>query len=494
MNLPAYLQQEHLQHRTRRHFLKDCTTGLGAMWLAGLGTAQGAAGKYGIGHDTANPLGALAPGFAPKAKRVIFLHMAGAPSQLELFDYKPVLAKYDGRDCPQEYLAGQRFAFIQGVPRMLGPQFAFKQYGQSGAWISDRLPSLHAHADRLCFVKTMQTDQFNHGPAELMVHTGHQNLGYPSMGSWLTWGLGTENQNLPGFMVLLSGGRPPRGGAALWGNGFLPSVYQGVECRSTGDPVLNAANPPGLSREVRRAALDSLNRLNARTWQDFGDPETITRISQYEMAYRMQVSVPEVMTIGTESPETLALYGAVPGQKSFANNCLLARRLVENGVRYVQLFDWGWDTHGSNAMESLSDGFVKKCRDIDQPVGALLTDLAQRGLLEDTLVVWSGEFGRTPMQENRGGGTANKFTGRDHNPHAFTLWMAGAGVKPGLTYGETDEMGYRAATDPVHLRDFHATLLHLCGFDHQKLAFPFQGLDQKLTGVKPAKVIKKLLA
>jgi hypothetical protein len=492
MNLSQHLQQEQLRLATRRHFLKEAAFGLGSLCL----TSQNlfGAGNSTVERDTAIPLAPLAPSFAPKAKRVIFLHMAGAPSQMELFDYKPMLAKYDGKDCPAEYLEGQRFAFIQGVPRLLGPQFDFKQHGQSGAWISDRLPSLHAHADKLCFIKSMQTDQFNHAPAKLLMHTGNQNLGYPSMGSWITWGLGSENQNLPGYMVLLSGGRSPRAGAALWANGFLPSVYQGVQCRSGADPVLNAANPPGLNRDIRRAALDSLNRLNNRTHEEFGDPETVTRIAQYEMAYRMQMSVPEVMSINDEPAHIREMYGAEPGKTSFANNCLLARRLAENGVRFIQLFDWGWDTHGSSASESLKDGFVKKCQHIDQPIGALLTDLEQRGMLEDTLLVWGGEFGRTPMQENRGGGAANAFVGRDHNPNAFTIWMAGGGVKPGITYGETDELGYRVASDPVHVRDFHATLLQLFGFDHHKLSFPFQGLNQKLTGVKPAKVIKGILA
>jgi hypothetical protein len=447
-----------------------------------------------VQQDVTKPLDSRAPSFAPKAKRIIFLHMAGAPSQFELFDHKPVLQQYNGRECPAEYLEGQRFAFIQGVPQLLGPQFDFKQHGQSGAWISDRLPSLHKHADKLCFIKSMVTDQFNHAPAKLMMHTGQANLGHPSMGAWLTWGLGTENQNLPGYMVLLSGGRPPRAGAALWSTGYLPTVYQGVQCRSGADPILNAANPPGLTRDIRRAALDSMNRLNTRTHEEIGDPETVTRISQYEMAYRMQVSVPEIMTIKDEPKPVLDMYGAVPGKTSFANNCLLARKLAENGVRYIQLFDWGWDTHGSSASESLKDGFVKKCKDIDQAIGALLSDLEMRGMLEDTLVVWGGEFGRTPMQENRGGGTANAFVGRDHNPNAFTIWMAGGGIKPGVTYGETDELGYRVAKNPVHVRDFHATILHLFGFDHHKLSFPFQGLNQKLTGVKPAKIVKGILA
>ena len=491
MNLLQHLQTEQLRHITRRHFLRDCSTGLGGMWLAS--QAMGA-GNSMPQHDPSRPLAALAPTFAPKAKRVIYLHMVGAPSQLELFDYKPTLQKFDGKDCPSEFLEGQRFAFIQGTPKMLGPQFEFKQHGTSGAWISDRLPELARHADKLCIVKSMQTDQFNHGPAQLLVHTGNQNLGYPAMGAWTTWGLGTENQNLPGFMVLISGGRVPRVGASLWGSGFLPSVYQGVQCRSTGDPVLNAANPPGITRDIRRSALDSLQKLNRRTLDEFGDQETLTRIAQYEMAFRMQISVPEIMTIKDEPESIHEMYGTQPGKESFANNCLLARRLAENGVRFIQLFDWGWDSHGSNKNEAINHGFKSKCDSIDKPIAALLTDLEQRGMLDETLVVWGGEFGRTPMQENRGGGSGNAFVGRDHNPNAFTLWMAGAGVKPGISYGETDEMGYNVVNNPVQVRDFHATLLQILGFDAKKLSFPFQGLDQKLIGVKPAKVVKDILA
>ena len=484
---------ERLRLLTRRHFLQDCPTGLGALWLASQGLATASSDKVHIHHDSSAPLSPVSPTLPSKARRIIHLHMVGAPSQLELFDYKPLLKKYDGRQCPEEYLKGQRFAFIQGVPTMLGPIYDFKQHGQSGAWISDRLPELARHADKLCIIKTMQTDQFNHGPAELLVHTGNQNLGHPSIGSWITWGLGTDNQNLPGFMVLISGGRFPRVGASLWGSGYLPSVYQGVQCRSTGDPVLNTNNPGGITRDIRRTALDSLQRLNQQTYQEFGDPETVTRISQYEMAYRMQVSVPEVMSIKAEPAYIHEMYGTQPGKESFANNCLLARRLVEAGVRYVQLFDWGWDSHGASAAESLNVGFQDKCQDIDRPIAALITDLEQRGLLEDTLVVWGGEFGRTPMQENRGG-NITKFMGRDHNPNAFTQWMVGAGVKPGISYGETDEMGYRCASNPVHLRDFHATILNLFGYDHNKLVFPFQGLNQKLTGVKKARVVKDILA
>ncbi|MEL7500389.1 MAG: DUF1501 domain-containing protein [Planctomycetota bacterium] len=475
-----------LQHLTRRHFLQDCATGLGAIWLASQ-TAR-AFGNTNANRFPDDPH----PGIA-KAKRVIFLHMIGAPSQLELFDYKPELTRLDGESCPQSFLDGRRFAFIQGTPRMLGHQYPFEQHGQSGAWISDRLPKLAKVADEICFIKSMQTDQFNHGPAQLMVHTGQARLGYPSIGSWVTYGMGTENENLPGFVVLLSGGRQPRVGKALWSGGFLPSVYQGVQCRSQGDPVLNIANPKGETRAQRRKMLDALNQLNQKSHDQFGDPETLTRIAQYELAFRMQDAVPEAMDIQQETKTTLDNYGAQPGKQSFANNCLLARRLVEKGVRYVQLFDWGWDSHGAAKNEALNEGFKNKCQQMDQPVAALLSDLKERGMLEDTLVVWSGEFGRTPMRENRGGKEMT-FIGRDHNPSAFTMWLAGAGIKPGMTYGATDEVGYCAAENPVQLRDFHATLLHLLGFDHQKFAVPFQGLNQKLTGVKDAHLIEDILA
>lgn len=475
-----------LEYATRRHFLCECATGLGAIWLAGQRNSAGASTAVGARGKE------VTPHFPARVQRVIFLHMIGGPSQLELFDYRPELARYHGKDCPQAYVEGQRFAFIQGTPLMLGPQFPFQQHGKSGAWVSDRLPHFSRVVDDVCFIKSMQTDQFNHGPAQLMVHTGQARMGYPSMGSWVTWGLGTENENLPGFIVLLSGGRPPRVGKTLWGSSFLPSVYQGVQCRSHGDPVLNVSNPVGVDRDMRRAALDALQLLNQRNYEAFGDPETLTRISQYEMAFRMQTTVPEAMDISSEPTRVQQLYGAEPGRVSFANNCLLARRLVERGVRFVQLFDWGWDSHGSTEMEALHVGFKKKCKEADRPMAALLTDLKQRGLLDDTLVVWSGEFGRTPMHENRGG-LKMAYVGRDHHPQAFTLWMAGGGIQKGMTYGQTDALGYLPAENPVHLRDFHATLLHLMGFDHRSMTYPFQGLNQKLTGVLPAKVVKDVL-
>ncbi|MBH55113.1 MAG: sulfatase [Opitutaceae bacterium] len=481
-----------LQRQTRRQFLSRCTTGLGALFLAS--QARAAPEGYNLPqHDPANPLNAIASHFPGKAKRVIYLHMIGAPSQLELFDYKPDLQRLDGQPCPQSFLEGKRFAFIQGTPNMLAPQFPFQQHGDSGAWISDRLPHFSKVVDEVSFIKTLHTDQFNHGPAQLMVHSGEPRIGHPSIGSWVTWGLGTENSDLPGFVVLLSGGRIPRVGKALWGSGFLPSVYQGVQCHSDGDPVLNASNPDGISRDLRRSALDTIKTLNQQTYEEYGDPETLTRIAQYEMAFRMQMAVPDAMDIKKEPVHIHELYGTAPGKESFANNCLLARRLVERGVRFVQLFDWGWDSHGTGEKDALNGGFQDKCREADQPMAALLTDLKARGLLEDTLVVWSGEFGRTPMQENRGG-REMKLVGRDHHPAAFTAWMAGGGVKPGISYGETDEVGYSPAVNPVPLEDFHATLLHLLGFEHKKLVYPLQGLNRRLTGIKKAKVIQDILA
>ncbi|WP_459558592.1 DUF1501 domain-containing protein [Lacunimicrobium album] len=484
LTIPQELARQQIELTTRRHFLRDCTTGLGAAWLASQTMGD---------RVLASEKAVSAITHPARVKSVIYLHMVGAPSQLDLFEYRPELVKYDGKDCPQEYLEGRRFAFIQGTPQLLGPQFPFKQHGQCGAWVSDRLPHLAKHVDDLCFIRTMETDQFNHGPAELMVHTGQARMGYPSIGAWTTWGLGNANENLPGFIVLLSGGRSPRAGNALWGSGFLPSVYQGVQCRSKGDAILNMSNPDNVSREVRRDMLDALASLNQESYETFQDPETLTRISQYEMAYRMQAAMPEVVDISSEPEAIHQLYGSKPGAESFANNCLLARRLVESGVRYIQLFDWGWDSHGADKDEAINGGFSNKCRDIDQPISALLTDLKQRDMLKDTLVVWSGEFGRTPMRENRGG-TKMPLVGRDHNPAAFTLWMAGGGVKPGYSYGELDDLGYTAAANPVPLRDFHATLLHMLGMDHNKLSYYYQGLNQKLTGVKPAKVVHDILA
>jgi hypothetical protein len=419
--------------------------------------------------------------------------MAGAPSQLELFDYKPDLVRLDGQLCPASFLEGKRFAFISGVPKMLGPQFPFHQAGKNGTWMSDRLPLLERHIDDLCVIRSMTTDQFNHAPAQLLLHTGSPRLGSPSLGSWVTYGLGTENQNLPGFIVLVSGGKTPDGGKPLWGSGFLPSVYQGVQCRAKGEPVLFLTNPEDVSRDERRRVLDAIGDLDREEHAAHGDPETLTRIAQYELAFRMQVSATDAMDLGKETAATHAAYGTKPGSESFANNCLLARRLAERGVRYIQLYHWGWDSHGTSEQTSLRNGFADICREVDRPIAALIADLKDRGLFDETLIVWGGEFGRTPMQENRNG-QEMKFTGRDHHPGAFTIWMAGGGVKGGANYGTTDAVGYEIVENPVEVRDLQATMVRLLGFDHHRLSVPFQGLDQKITGVKPTKVIQDIIA
>ncbi len=479
-------QLELIRNHTRRHFLERCSVGLAGMYLASLNQTAAA--------TIDNPLAPKKPHFDPKAKSVIYLHMAGSPSQLELFDWKPELVKYNDKDCPQELLKGKRFAFIKGVPKMMGTPYQFRQNGDSGAWISELLPNFSKVVDDVAIIRSMKTDQFNHAPAQLFLHTGNPRFGYASMGAWATYGLGTENQDLPGFVVLVGGGNNPDAGKSLWGSGFLPSVYQGVQCRTSGDPVLFLSDPEGMTRSLRRKTLDAVRDLNQMEQRRFGDPETLARISQYELAYRMQISVPEVMDISKEPESIHKLYGTEPGKVSFANNCLLARRLVEKGVRFVQLFQWGWDHHGSNRREDIRYDLPVKARNIDQPVAALIQDLKQRGLLDSTLVIWGGEFGRTPMRENRGG-SYGAFVGRDHHPYAFTMWMAGGGVKRGLNYGETDEIGYYVARDPVTIRDLQATVLHLLGLDAHKLSYPFQGLNQRLIGpTDEAQVVKALLA
>jgi len=474
-----------LDHVTRRHFLRDCKVGLGGMALTSLlgpAAAQGQQGK----RD--NPLAPRVPHFAPRAKRVIYLHMAGSPPILDMLDYKPELARLHGKACPDEFLKGRKFAFTSGVPSLLGSPRKWKQHGESGMWISDALPSLSRIADKLTLVQSMWTDQFNHAPAQLLIYTGSPRQGRPSMGSWATYGLGAENRDLPGFVVMISGGTSPSAGQNAWGSGFLPSVYQGVQCRSKGDPVLYVSNPGGLNRPMRRLSLDALRDLNEMQGKD---PETLTRIEQYELAFRMQVSVPGVMDIKREPQSMLDLYGAKPGASSFANNCLLARRLVEQGVRFVQLFDWGWDFHGTNPSEGLQAGLTNKCRGMDKAVSALITDLESRGLLDDTLVVWGGEFGRTPFREGR---TAkSKVLGRDHYPNCFSMFMAGGGTKPGLIHGATDDLGFSVAEKPVHVHDLQATILHLLGMDHERLTHRFQGRDFRLTDVH-GKVIHDLLA
>lgn len=484
--------KEQLEYITRRHFLKECGLGFGTLALGSLWGCSPSGSTANSPFSAANPLQTKAPHFPAKAKSVIYLHMAGAPSQLELFDYKPELQKLHGQDCPPSLLEGKKFAFIRGVPKMLGPQAKFKQHGQSGAWISEHLPHLSTIADEVTFLKALQTDQFNHAPAQLLMHTGAPRLGRPSMGAWVTYGLGSENNNLPGFVVLTSGGKNPDAGKSVWGSGFLPSVYQGVQCRSEGDPVLFINDPEGIDRSERRASIDAINEINQLHYKESGDPEILSRIAQYEMAYRMQIAVPGVMNINDEPEYIHQMYGTQPGRESFANNALLARKLVEKGVRFVQLFDWGWDSHGTDSNLAIDIGFVNKCRQTDKAVTALILDLKQRGLLDETLVVWGGEFGRTPMLENREG-KKNPFIGRDHHTEAFTIWMTGGGIKKGLSYGETDEIGYAAIKNKASVYDVQATILNQLGFDHEQLTYEFQGRPFRLTDVH-GKVINAIIS
>ena len=482
---------ERLQLQTRRHFLQQSQMALGGIAMSALLARDGVAAPASATREVINPLAPKAPHFAPKAKRVIYLHMTGSPPHLDLFDYKPELVKHNDQPCPESTIKGKRFAFTSGVPKLLGTPRKFAQYGQNGIWMSDAIPHLHSIADEMCVIKSMNTDQFNHAPAELLVYTGSPRSGRPSMGAWVTYGLGSENENLPGFVVLISSGVQPNGGKNSFGSGFLPSVYQGVQCRSKGDPVLYASDPAGMDRDLRRKSLDALRDLNAMQAEELGHPETATRIAQYELAFRMQVSVPEVMDISREPKEVLEAYGAQPGGSSLANNCLLARRLVEQGVRFVQLFDWGWDFHGTGPGEALTDGLTNKCATMDKPVAALIKDLKQRGLLDETLIIWGGECGRTPFREGRTAASAN--LGRDHYPDAYTMWMAGGGVKPGYVHGETDELGFSVARDKVHVHDLQATILHLLGFDHTRLVYRFQGRDFRLTDVH-GNVVREVLA
>ncbi len=483
------LHFEQAQLNTRRHFLKHCQVGLGAMALSSLLDRPGLAQTDG---DSMNPLAMRAAQFAPRAKSVIYLHMSGSPPQQELFDWKPKLVEHNMQPCPDELLKNQRFAFIKGHPKLLGTPYKFSQHGASGAWISELLPNIAGISNEMAIIKSMRTDEFNHAPAELFLHTGSARSGGASIGSWVTYGLGSENQDLPGFVVLLSGGTDPSAGKSVWGSGFLPSVFQGVQCRSEGEPILYVSDPKGMSRDVRRRSLDALSQLNELELKEFGDPETLTRIAQYELAYRMQISVPSVMDISQEPKHVLEAYAAQPGAGSFANNCLQARRLVERGVRYVQLFDWGWDIHGTGAGDDIVTALPKKCKEVDQPIAALVKDLKQRGLLDETLIVWGGEFGRTPMNEERAG---SKFLGRDHHPHCFTIWMAGGGVKPGIVFGETDDFSYYVTKDEVPVFDLQATILHLLGLDPHRLAYRYQGLNQRLIGpTEQPRVRHELLA
>jgi len=494
-----------LQDQTRRHFFQTTGLGFGAAALHALMAAEG---------RTAPATSVKQPMIAPRVKRVIYLHMAGSPSQLELFDEKPELQKLHMQDAPASFLEGKRFAFIKGVPKVLAGQFPFHRNGESGQTMSELLPHLGKVADKLCVIRTVHTEQFNHAPAQLFIHTGTPRLGNPSLGSWATYGLGSVNENLPGFVVLLSGGKTPDAGKSLWGSGFLPSVYQGVNCRTTGDPVLYLSDPAGMNRNLRRKMLDTLAEMNAAENRRSGDPETLTRIAQYELAFRMQTAVPEVMDISKEPQHIHDLYGSKPGfvspaesaddprvlykgdDPTFANNCLLARRLVENGVRFVQLYDWGWDHHGSSLGESIDETLPIKCQQTERAIAGLITDLAQRGLLDETLIIWGGEFGRTPMMQNNVRSELKKgYIGRDHHPFAYTMWLAGGGIKGGLSYGKTDEFGYYPVENPVSIRDLQATILHVLGLDPYRFSYTYQGLDNRLIGpTEEGKVLTQILA
>ena len=465
---------------SRRWFLEQCGVGLGTVALSHLL----AEGGFAADASASDPLAPKQPHFAPKAKRVIFLFMAGAPSHLELFDYKPQLAKFDGTLPPASLLQGYRAAFISPNSKLLGPKFKFARYGKSGAEISELMPHLAKVVDDIAFVKSMVTDAFNHAPGQLLMNTGTMQFGRPSMGAWVLYGLGSESKDLPAFVVFSSGKKGPSGGNSCWGTGFLPTVYQGVQFRSSGDPVLYLSNPKGVDSQLQRDTLDSINRLNQMRLKVTGDPEINTRINSFEMAFRMQTSAPELMDLSGEPKHILEMYGAQPGKPSFANNCLLARRLIERGVRFVQLYHEAWDQH-----DRLVEDLRENCRDTDQASAGLIQDLKQRGLLEDTLVIWGGEFGRTPMVQGAQG-TAN---GRDHHPNAFTMWMAGGGIKPGITLGESDDLGFNVTKNKVHVHDLHASLLQLLGFDHKKLTYRFQGRNFRLTDVQ-GNVVQELLA
>ncbi len=459
-----------LRDITRRHFFEKCGVGIGALALNQLLSADGA-----VKIDPANPMLPRAPHFAPKAKRVIYLFMAGGPSQLDLFSHKPKLNELNGQKPPASLMSGKRFAFLKGTETLLGSPRKFGTYGQCGMTLSELFPNHQKIADDVCWLRGVTTDVFNHGPAKLFMNTGFQAPGRPSMGSWVTYGLGSPAKDLPGFVVLQSGPRGPRAGAQLWASGFLPTSFQGVPLRGKGDPILNLRSPEGMTRDRERHFYDTVAGLNQARLETTGDPEILTRLNAYETAYKMQTSAPNLMDLSGESAETLELYGCDPAVPSFARNCLLARRLIERDVRFVQLYHTNWDSHGGQG-ENLNADFELVCRDVDRASAALVLDLKQRGLLDDTLVIWGGEFGRTPMGENRA------TLGRDHHVDAFTMWMAGGGAKPGI-FGETDELGFGVIDGKVHVHDLHATILHLLGFDHERLNFRFQGLDMRLTGV-----------
>ena len=454
---------------SRRAFLSGSGVALGAMALSELEAAA-----------APRAVQARGPHHRVRAKSIIYLHMAGAPPQQDTLDYKPKLQELHGTLCPKSFIEGKRLAFIKGHPTLLGSPHGFHRCGQQGLMISDLMPNFGQLVDEVTIINSLYTDQFNHAPADLRLYTGNQNFGAASMGAWVSWGLGSLNRDLPSFVVMVSGGSDPTGGKSTWGSGFLPASHQGVRLRGAGDPILYVSDPGGMDRRLRRRILDSVRAINEERLAEGHAPETEARISQYELAYRMQASVPEVMDISQEGPSTLELYGAQPGQASFANNCLLARRLVESGVRWVQLYDWGWDLHGTGPHDDLITSFPQKCQQTDQAVAALLSDLRRRGLLDETLVVWGGEFGRTCMNEARGG---SRYWGRDHHPDCFSIWMAGAGIHRGRIVGRTDELGYTIEEGAMSIHDLQDTIMYLMGLDTRRLRYPYQGLDQRLIPV-----------
>jgi hypothetical protein len=478
-------EMENLKFATRRHFFGQCGVGIGAIALNALLAGDGIAAPR-VQLDPANPLAPRHPHFEPKAKSVIYLFMAGAPSQLELFDDKPKLRELHGKPPPPSLLEGKRFAFLKGNETLMGSKRKFERVGDCGLTLSEMLPHQKPIVDEVCWLQGLTTDVFNHGPAKLFMNTGFPAPGRPALGAWVTYGLGSESQNLPGFVVLQSGPRGPRAGASLWASGFLPTSFQGVPFRSKGDPILYLQSPAGQTPAAERDFYDTVGQLNRERLSETGDPEILTRINAYEMAFRMQTSSPELMDLSSETGDTLAMYGVEPGTPSYATNCLLARRLIERGVRFVQLYHTNWDSHGGPG-ENLNEDFEKVCKQVDQATAALVLDLKQRGLLKDTLVIWGGEFGRTPMGEVR------NTIGRDHHIDAFTMWLTGAGVKHGQIIGKTDELGFGVVEDKYHVHDLQATILHLLGFDHEQLTYRFQGRDFRLTDVH-GHVIEKVLA
>ncbi len=467
----------------RRHFLRDCGVGLGKMALAGLLTETLAQSSRAA--DAGNALAPKPPHFPGKAKRVIHLFMAGAPSHLDLFDYKPELARFEGKPLPPSVIGNQRYAFIRSDAAVMGPRFKFGRHGQCGAELAEVLPGLARVVDEIAIIKSVKTDQFNHAPAQMFFNTGFPVPGRPCLGSWALYGLGAETQELPAFVVM-STGNGLSGGSALWSSGFLPTVYTGTPFRKKGDPILNVSSPAGIDPRLQRDTLDLLSTLNHQQLATVGDPEISTRLANYEMAFRLQTSAPELMDLKNETKETLDLYGCKPEEPSFARACLLARRMIERGVRFVNIYHEGWDAH-----TDLIGNHKGNCAKTDQASAALIVDLKRRGLLDDTLVIWGGEFGRTPMVETNP--SLGRSMGRDHHPQAFTMWMAGGGIKRGLSYGATDEMGFHVVENPVHVHDMQATILHCLGFDHERLTFHAAGRDFRLTDVH-GKVVNAIIA